>query len=184
RVINAGTPGYTAYQSARRLECQLLRLSPDLVLVYHLWNDVKHFSRSDTAALIRYLEAHGRFNERSTLNALTGRIPVFDELTRWSQLAARLRFALIKLVRHLNKVDDEGRKKKSLNERIHPNGVDFYRRNLLAIRALLAARGIPLFIVKQATLVRPNNTPRERKRIVYAYSGFDPPTLLAAIRKG
>ncbi len=184
RVINAATPGYSVYQSAKRLECQLLGLSPDLVLVYHLWNDVKNFSTSDVAALVRRLEAWGRFNERSTLNFLTGRIPVFDELTRWSQLAARLRFALVKLVRHFNKVGDEGRKRGSLKEKVHPNGVDFYRRNLLSVRSLLAGRKIPLFIVKQAMLVNRNNSPRERKRIIYKYSGFDHATLLEAIREG
>ena len=33
RVVNAATPGFTTHQSAVRLKCQLLRLSPDLVLV-------------------------------------------------------------------------------------------------------------------------------------------------------
>ena len=184
RVVNAATPGFTTRQSALRIKCQLLRLSPDLVLVYHLWNDVKHFGKSDIPCLIRNLEAHGRFNQRSTLNVLTGRILVFDELTRWSQLAARLRFALIKGVRHINKVGREGRKRDALDERIQANGVGFYRRNLLTIRSLLARRKLPLLIVKQATLIRPDNSPRERKRIAYEYTGFNHATLVEAIHGG
>ncbi len=69
--------------------------------------------------------------------------PVFDELTRWSQLLTRLRFALIKLIRHFRKVSDEDREKDNLDLRIHPNGVRFYRNNLLKIRSLLAGRKTP-----------------------------------------
>ncbi len=184
RVVNAGTPGYSTYQSAKRLECELLRYSPDLVLIYHLWNDVKYFSESDIPALVRLLEEHGRFNQRTTLNIFTGEIPIFDRLTEWSQIAARLRFAFIKLVRHINKYDDEGKTREKLNELVHSNGVDFYRRNLLAIRSALAQRNIPLIIVKQGTLAGPNNTPRERELIGYRYPGFNHEILLEAYRKG
>ena len=184
RVVNGSTPGYTSYQSARRLECQLLSLSPDLVLVYHLWNDVKFFSESDQGALISYLDAHGRFNEGSTMNFLTGRIPLFDELTRWSQLITRLRFAMIKLVRHFRKVSDEGREKDNLDLKIHKSGVGFYRNNLLKIQLLLAKRKIPLLIAKQPLLVRSDNTSKERRRIRYGYSGFRHEILMKAIQLG
>lgn len=40
RVINAGVPAYTTCESRRNLEHYLLRLSPDLILVNHGWNDV------------------------------------------------------------------------------------------------------------------------------------------------
>lgn len=184
RVVNGSTPGYTSYQSARRLKCQLLSLSPDLVLVYHLWNDVKFFSESNQEALISYLDAHGRFNEGSTMNFLTGRIPLFDELTRWSQLVTRLRFAMIKLVRHFRKVSDEGREKGNLDLQIHENGVGFYRNNLLKIRSLLAKQKIPLLIAKQPLLIRPDNTSEERRRIRYGYSGFRHEILMRAIQLG
>ena len=56
----------------------------------------------------------------------------------------RLRFALIKGVRHFNKVGGEGRKRDALDERIHANGVGFYRRSLLTIRSSWPS-GISLF---------------------------------------
>ena len=46
-VMNAGTPGYTTYQSSMRLKEQLIEFNPDIVIVYHLWNDMKTFSYDD-----------------------------------------------------------------------------------------------------------------------------------------
>ena len=118
------------------------------------------------------------------MNFLTGRIPLFDELTRWSQLITRLRFAMIKLVRHFRKVSDEGREKDNLDLKIHKSGVGFYRNNLLKIQLLLAKRKIPLLIAKQALLVRSDNTSKERRRIRYGYSGFRHEILMKAIQLG
>ncbi len=41
RVINAGTPGYSLFESRAQFEGSLLALQPDLVLVYQGWNDLK-----------------------------------------------------------------------------------------------------------------------------------------------
>ncbi len=184
RVVNGGTPGYTSYQSSLRLNCQFVQYAPDMVLVYHLWNDIKYFANSDIPALVQKLEAHGRFNERTTLNFFAGEIPVFDWLTGVSQIAARLRFALLKLVRHVNKVDDEGTTRKSLQETIQPAALDFYRGNLLSMRNLLAEKNIPFIIVKQGTLLGPSNTEREERKIGYHYTGFRRPILREAYRLG
>lgn len=39
-VINAGTPGYTSWESLINLEFRVLDLEPDLVIIYHAINDV------------------------------------------------------------------------------------------------------------------------------------------------
>lgn len=183
-VLNAGTPGYSAYQSQRRLACELLRLSPDLVLVYHLWNDVKHFWWSDIPGLIRYLESHGKFNEKRSLMFLAQEVPVLDGWTRHSQLVARLRFALLKALLYFYRLHYEGPRHDALDKAIHPHGVNFYRENLLAIHRLLSDRSIPLVIVKQASLVHPENTLKERERIAYAVTGFRHEVLVEALRRG
>lgn len=183
-VLNAGTPGYSAYQSQRRLGCDLLQLSPDLVLVYHLWNDVKYFWWDDIPGLIRHLESLGEFNERRTLMFLAREVPILDTLTHRSQLVARLRFALIKALLFYYHLHYEGPRHDALDKAVHPNGVHFYRENLLAIQRLLAERSIPLVIVKQASLVHPGNTSKERERIAYAVTGFPHEALVAALKRG
>ena len=40
-VINAGVPGYTTAESLINLELRLLDLSPDLIFIYHAYNDFK-----------------------------------------------------------------------------------------------------------------------------------------------
>ena len=46
-IVNAGVPGYTAYQGWRLLETRGLRLEPDVVLVTFGFNDAEGMARSD-----------------------------------------------------------------------------------------------------------------------------------------
>ena len=183
-VLNAGTPGYSAFQSHKRLECDLLQLSPDLVLVYHLWNDVKYFWWSDAPALTRHLLRQGEFNQKRTLMLPAWKIPVVDELTRYSQLVARLRFSIIKALIYTYRIRYEGPGHETLNKQIEPNGVNFYRENLLGIRKLLAERSVPFVIVKQGSLIHSRNVSEERNRIGYAYTGFEHDVLVEAVQTG
>ena len=40
RVINAGVPGYTSWESLIHLQLRILELEPDIVIVHHATNDV------------------------------------------------------------------------------------------------------------------------------------------------
>jgi len=42
-VINAGVPGYSSFEARINYAYQLRRLDPDIVLVYHTWNDLKYY---------------------------------------------------------------------------------------------------------------------------------------------
>lgn len=42
-VINAGVPGYSILQSKINYLYRIRRMSPDVVIVYHTWNDMKYF---------------------------------------------------------------------------------------------------------------------------------------------
>lgn len=45
QVINAGVPGYSSFDSRNNYVYQLRRLDPDMIVVYHSWNDIKYFRR-------------------------------------------------------------------------------------------------------------------------------------------
>ena len=88
-VINAGTPGYSAYQLFMRLKYQLLAYDPDIVLIYSLSNDMKLFSMNNPEEMIAKWDRHGQANAEYTL---LNPNPVLDALCRWSQIATHLRF--------------------------------------------------------------------------------------------
>jgi hypothetical protein len=151
------------------------------VFVWHLWNDFKLFALSDPEALIREWEAlapkQGSFEAR-------GATPLLDWLSRHSQTICRLRAYL--LARRLEHVRgfQEGRTYPSTSHLISSAGLDFYRQNLERMATVTAGHNIPLVIVKQPTLVRPDNTLEERAKIRYQYAGLDHPTLVEAYAAG
>ncbi len=42
-VINAGVPGYSAFESKLHYLYRIRNLAPDAVILYHTWNDLKYF---------------------------------------------------------------------------------------------------------------------------------------------
>jgi lysophospholipase L1-like esterase len=180
-VINAGTPGYSLYQSSMRFQHQLVSLDPDLVLVYHLWNDLTLFWIEDAGEIVDRWDLHGRYNEVSTL---LDPFPFLDALCARSQFVTHLRFAGLGLLKRLRRVDEEGWVHRVLDKRVTPAGLAFYRSNLERVADTSASRGIPLGIIDQALLPVPESTRLERRRIRYEYTGFDHSRLLEAIADG
>jgi len=180
-VINAGTPGYSAYQSAMRLKYELMDYDPDMVLVYHLANDMKLFWMDDPAEMISRWDRHGWANERASI---LNPNPLLDAACRYSQMVTHLRFKFIKRRMKKARVEEEGWSFHTLDKDITPQGLDFYKQNLLAMWDTLNARGIPLVIVKQGTLVDPGNTPKQREMIKYRYYGFTHEKMVEAYNLG
>jgi lysophospholipase L1-like esterase len=52
-VINAGVPGYSVFESKINYLYQIRRMSPDVVIVYHTWNDMKYFKALDNDLILR-----------------------------------------------------------------------------------------------------------------------------------
>jgi lysophospholipase L1-like esterase len=180
-VVNAGTPGYSAYQSAMRLKYELINYHPDIVLIYNLSNDMKLFAMDDPETMLKRWDAHGKANAEYTL---LNPNPVLDFLCRYSQIVTHLRFKFIKL--RLKKVEagEEGWLYHSLDLKVTPQGIAFYRQNLQNLIDILQPRGIPLVIIEQATLVGPDNTAEEKEEINYKYFGFTHEEMLEAYRQG
>ena len=176
-VINAATPGYTLYQSGRRLRFELMDYEPDLVIVNHLWNGMKLFALEDPEEMIALWEVYGK--DPDNVFAINTN-QFLRTVTRWSQAVAYFRSRII--LAHLKRARlmQEGRLYQDTDHEATPAGLAFFRRNLEYIVETVVPRGIPLVIVKQATLVRPDNTPRERAKIQYRYVGMDHEALVAA----
>jgi lysophospholipase L1-like esterase len=51
-VINAGVAGYSSFESKINYLYRIRRMSPDAVIVYHTWNDMKFFRPIEAGAVI------------------------------------------------------------------------------------------------------------------------------------
>jgi lysophospholipase L1-like esterase len=186
-VINCGTPGYSAYQSSKLLEHLVVKFEPDLVLVYHLWNDLKLFSMKDTSAMVHKWDKHGKANAQNTILEPT---PVLDDLSEWVLVVSLARFAWMRLQLlwrrmtrspKVQKADAEGWVHSRLDKSVSPAGVAFYRSNLARMVDVTASHGVSIGLIEQALLIRPDNTEAERAKISYKYLGFGHQTLIEAI---
>ena len=178
RVINAGTPGYSTLQSARRLESQLIQLEPDVVLVYHLWNDLKTFGIEDVDEVIEKWVDQGRRNgDAAALRPSS----FWDFMSAHSQAITHARFAKIEIGKRLRQSSGEGFRHSALDREVTETGVAFFRTNLQQMADLCANRGIDLVLVDQILLPSSNNSEQERAKIQYEFVGFTPERLWRAI---
>ena len=177
-VINGGTPGYSSYQSSKRFEHQFSEWEPDLVVIYHMWNDLKNFWMTDAEELIQKWDIHGRFNEASTL---LDPLPFLDRLCSVSQFATHMRFAWIRYLMKKRSVNDEGWTHPELDKQIAPAGVEFYRSNLERVARICEDRSIPFLIVDQPMLLTATSTRQEMSKVAFQATGFRPGILLQAI---
>jgi len=177
-VINCGTPGYSTYQSGQRLEHQVGALSPDFVLVDHLWNDLKLFWRDDRDSILSQWDRHGR---KVSVSTLLDPLPVLDRLSGVSQAITYGRFAYINFLKKRRNLSDEGWVHDQLDKSIAPEGIAFFRSNMTRLADVCDSLCVPLGIIEQPLLVSRSSTEEAKARIRYDYLGFDHTTLLEAM---
>lgn len=83
-VVNAGVPGYSLRTSLQNLAARVLFLQPDMVVVYHLTNDLARYGNEEN---LRY-PLLNQFVDRGVLSGFA------DGLMGWSWAFQELRFTL------------------------------------------------------------------------------------------
>ena len=168
--INAAAGGYCSFESYGRLWSRIRYFSPDIVVVYHGWNEMYYFKEVDNIILWRTL-GDGSWSFEKTHRPITYYEPKWiDPLIKWSQALIRIRLRIYK--RGL--VGETGPHEPSkLASGFDHRGLDIWRTNLKLIREACKIFGAKLFVSKQATLIVPDLPMEERKRCRYDYHGFD-----------
>ncbi len=189
-VVNAGTPGHAAVDSLGRLYSEIWTFEPDLVLVYHGWNDIKTFvPLSAETSLLRMLRpppSRGPLVENPFTQPL-GRV---DAALARSQLYLRVRRRWLEW--RLGMLGPEGLLRREsaaaarwrAGEGLAPSYPARGPRQLALVLELIAgsARAVgarPVFVT-QARLLAPENGPAERARLNLAYVGLDHAAALRA----
>lgn len=176
-VINAGIPGHATGDSLGRLFSQLWMYEPDYVLVYHGWNDMKFWKSQEVTPERPLIQLVPPYDENS--NPFISYRGFWDRLLSNSQIYVKIRNRY-----YMSKLDvgTEGviESRGSRETEYGRFGPDQFRLNLeLIVSACNLIDAVPV-LVTQATLVAPDLSEADRKRINYDYQGLAHDTLVAA----
>ena len=177
-VVNAGVPGYGIYQSAHRYAADLHALDADLVIVDHLWNDLKTLTWDDGDALLAHWQNVGATNQ---VSPWMREDPVLDVLSSRIHLASKLRMKMVWRDIERQHIGLEGRAAPHPNGPINPAMLEMCRASYRFCRDEVRSRGKTLILVDQPLLIRPDNTAQEREQIHYRFVGMNHETLITAI---
>lgn len=175
-VINAALPGSASMDSLGRLLTQAWMYSPDLVLFYHAWNDVKYFRElaPDRPLLSLYAPHHPENNP------FTAYANGFDRLAGSSQLYIKLRGLLLGRVLDLG---PEGRVPWGGEPHADYGELGPRQFRLVVDTFVDACRnlGAEPVLLTQALLVTADSPEQDRARIDYRYQGLTHEALVRAL---
>jgi hypothetical protein len=172
QVINAGIPGHASFDSLGRLFTEGHHFTPDVVVLYNAWNDIKYFTSE--RPLLREIgvydpTADPRLNYNNFLDAW---------LSRASQLYVRLRS------RYYNWALDVGPEgahvASGLRSELNELAIGQYELSVKLFVDTAHNIGALPVLVTQARLVAQENTADQRERISYRMAGLDHETLVRA----
>ncbi len=167
--INGAVGGYTSFESYGRLWSRIRHFTPDIVVVYHGWNEMYYFTKVDEITKWRSLP-DGSWSFKNTGKPVKRYEPYWiDPFIYWSQTLTRIR---LKLTKHL--AGEAGTNNTTpLSTEFDRRGFEIWRTNLKLLKSAAEIIGARLYVAKQATLVAPDLPNSERNRCRYEYHGFD-----------
>jgi lysophospholipase L1-like esterase len=171
--INGALGGYTSFESYGRLWSRIRFFSPDVIVVYHGWNEMYYFNSTDVENIVsRNTLRDGSWTLDRTEEPIEVYAPLWiDHLIWGSQALTRLRIRLSGTPH--GEIGLLERKKKLLSTEYDSGGLHIWRTNLCLIREASHLLDAQLFVAKQATLIVEDLPVEERKRCGYWRHGFD-----------
>lgn len=166
--INAALGGYTTFESYGRLWSRLRFYSPDIVVVYHGWNEMYYFRRVDKIANWRTLP-DGSWGLESTVPVTVYAPRWYDWLVRPSQILTKVR---LRLSTAQSGEAQAGVFQKTLHDDFDPRALEIFRTNLRLLQRTSDLIGATLLVGKEATLIVPGLPERERQRCLYSLHGM------------
>jgi hypothetical protein len=168
--INAAVGGYCSFESYGRLWSRVRFFSPDILVVYHGWNEMFYFNSGTN--IVNWRPNNGwPFTKSRPAPWLKPR--AVDRWIAWSQVLTRIRIRLWPPASgQLGDSREDGKDRPLANE-FDRRGLDVWRFNLCLIREAARLMNAELFVCKQATLAAPNASPEAQARVQYHHHGFN-----------
>lgn len=175
--INAALGGYSSFESYGRLWSRLRFFDPDVVVVYHGWNEMYYFGdwvMERIASWRTFPDGSWSLDRPAILHRRYEPLAI-DDWIRWSQLLSHLRVRLTRPntgeVVNVREWGDGPAEREW--RRWDRRSLEVWRSNLRLLRETATVIGAELFVAKQATLLVPGLVPQERERCRLEYHGFD-----------
>lgn len=171
-MLNAAAGGYTSFDSYGRLWSQVRFFEPDIIVVYHGWNEMYYFDDADPEKVMnRRFKGDGDwgFPPVHVPPALTA--SAWDKPLGRSALYAllRSRAAHTPAALEAGEVGGERKPDAELADTFDARGVAIFKQNLLLMRGVAELVGAELFVTKQATLIVPDLPPQIRRERVFTW---------------
>ena len=167
--INGALAGYNTFESYARLWARLRFYQPDLVVVYHGWNDMGYF-RNPARTAWRHVPASGGWSFLRP--AIRSRIEPrwIDPYIEWSHLMCRIRRRYFSEPLMGEIGPGAGGE---LADDFDPRAPDVFRDNLKLMMKAQEVIGCEVHVAKQATLIVPDLAENLRSKCMVHYHGFD-----------
>lgn len=176
--INAALGGYSTFESFGRLWSRIRFFAPDIVVVYHGWNEMYYFRKVDTITEWRTLP-DGSWGLESSVPVTVYEPRWYDWFVRPSQLLTKVR---LRLTTPRNGEAKSGVFSRELTPGYDPRALEIFRSNLRLIKSATEQMGAQLLVGKQATLIVRDLPESERKRCRYDLHGMDHDTHVRAFQ--
>jgi lysophospholipase L1-like esterase len=168
--INGALGGYTSFESYGRLWSRIRFFSPDIIIIYHGWNEMYYFTDADRVVSWR-THSDGSWGLDRAEKPIAIYEPLLIDYFIWpSQLLIRFRL-------HFTKALDEEKGSESpsqlLSDQYDQRALEIWRTNLRLFRETAQILGAQLFVAKQATLIVPDLPLEQQSRCRYGLHGFD-----------
>ena len=168
-LINGALGGYSSFESYGRLWSRIRFFSPDIIVVYHGWNEMYYFDDVDNITQWRTLSDGDWTFERTDTPIVVYEPLAIDHLIWPSQTLSQLRLSLSDQVGGHGELGQP----KPLQSGFDHRGLEIWRTNLQLLREAANLMGAELFVAKQATLIVPDLPEADREPIGYSFHGFD-----------
>lgn len=176
--INGALSGYTTFESYGRLWSRLRFFSPDIIVVYHGWNEMYYFTDWAMNNVSNWrTRSDGSWNFTSKSRRYEP-LPI-DDFIRPSQFLTALRLRFTTLISGEAGPGDHI----TVTDTYDHRGLDVFRSNLQLIEELADFLGADLYVAKQATLIAERLPVDDRGRADVWRHGFDFETHIDAFNK-
>lgn len=176
--INGAAGGYTTFESYGRLWSRLRFFDPDIVVVYHGWNELYYLDEVDSIHTWRTLP-DGSWSLDAPRQRLARFAPSpLDPFLRWSQVLTRVR--LVTSRQTGGEYASHGNR--PVAHDFDRRGLEVFRTNLRLFRETSDLLGVRLLVAKQAMLMVPGPAPEQRERCRITPHAFDYDTHVEAFQ--
>lgn len=167
--INGALAGYSTFESYARLWARLRFYHPDLVVVYHGWNDMGYFRDPARVRRARVpADGNWSFERPHTLQRIEP--SWIDPYIEWSHLMCRIRRRYFSTPL-MGEIGPGGNGEPAGD--FDPRAPDVFRANLELMMKAQEVIGCEIYVAKQATLIVRGLPDNLRKKCMVHYHGFD-----------